>query len=327
MRRLKPINKFFRRYEADLWGRVFLQRNNKTVRFLHKVYKEKLNFNHSPGKSFSKRKFKNKNLISTSTSINKLQLNKNILLKNNIKIEGQKQNQNRKQKQNKLKFNKIPKILKPIKRIKRTKRSFVYRIDVADPQRRRAKTSLSRELFLVKTKLLRFYNNIKKRQLRKYANTKTYKLKFKTSRGLAERSLLKYYTNFDNKKLLALNAFFSLIEHRVDIVLLRSGLVKTIRQARQLLNHSHVLVNGTVLTHSNFILNNFDIVSLDYKFSNIQNSFLKTNFLPLYPPKYILADYRLMCAAIISDPTINLVPFPFKIDLRKWLGLAKHMFK
>ena len=42
MQRIRPINKFYRRYEVDLWGRLAGQSNNKTVRFIQKIQKEKL---------------------------------------------------------------------------------------------------------------------------------------------------------------------------------------------------------------------------------------------------------------------------------------------
>eukprot|EP01113_Clastostelium_recurvatum_P015041 TRINITY_DN182_c0_g1_i4.p3 TRINITY_DN182_c0_g1~~TRINITY_DN182_c0_g1_i4.p3 ORF type:complete len:373 (-),score=-13.90 TRINITY_DN182_c0_g1_i4:7299-8417(-) len=208
--------------------------------------------------------------------------------------------------------------------------TFVYRIDYADPQRKRAKTSLSRELFLVKTKLLRFYNNIKKDQIRRYANTKTFKLKFKAARGYTNKALLKYSSKNTLKKRLALNAFFSLVEHRLDVLLFRSNFVSTMLQARQWINHRHILVNEKTITHAGYMLKNFDIISISAsmeRFSRLKIiSNLNKKRITLYPPKYVYVDYRLMRSALISNPLVSQVPFPFKIDLRKWLGLAKYMF-
>lgn len=208
--------------------------------------------------------------------------------------------------------------------------TFIYRIDYADPQRKRAKTSLSRELFLIKTKLLKFYNNIKKDQIRRYANTKTFKLKFKIARGYTNRALLKYNSTNSLQKRLALNAFFSLVEHRLDVLLFRSNLVSTLQQARQVINHRHVLVNENIVTHNGFMLKNFDVISLSKPVETLMRAQLfknvKNKRITLYPPKYIYSDYRLMRASLVSNPLVTNIPFPFKIDLRKWLGLAKYMF-
>ena len=73
------------------------------------------------------------------------------------------------------------------------------------------------------------------------------------------------------KKRLALNAFFSLVEHRLDVLLFRSNFVKTMQQARQYINHRHVLVNENVVTHSGFILKNFDVISLSPLIANYTN--------------------------------------------------------
>jgi len=326
MKRLKSFNKFYRRYEVDLWGRSGYQRNNKTVRFLYKIQNEKIQYSFNPGRSFKKKRVKFKNqLSSSSVSSSMFKAKKKNFIDLNI-------NSTRKQKGNfklKSKYKHLTKIINT-KKLKAKRKPFLYRIDYADPKRKRAKTSLARELFLVKTKLLKFYNNIKKDQIRRYANTKTFKIKFKAARGYTNKALLKYHSSNSLKKRLALNAFFSLVEHRLDVMLFRSNLVQTMLQSRQFINHNHILVNQQIVSHSGYILNNFDVVSLSFSIELKMRKKLLQNLrkknITLYSPKYIYSDYRLMRACIVSNPLVKQVPFPFKIDLRKWLGLAKYLF-
>lgn len=60
MKRLRAYNKFYRRYEVDLWGRAGYQRTNKTVRFLQKIQREKIKFSINPGRTFLVHPYKNK---------------------------------------------------------------------------------------------------------------------------------------------------------------------------------------------------------------------------------------------------------------------------
>jgi len=348
MKRLRAYNKFYRRYEVDLWGRSGFQRNNKTVRFLKKIQNEKNTFINNPGRTFKVNKLKLlKNKYFSSYKIVDEKKERQVLIKllrermalaeEKIKrtLSGEKYIKQKTinidksyEKKSKGKGKVNINVNRKVK--KRKNNSFIYRIDYSDPQRKRAKTSLARELFLVKTKLLKFYNNIKKYQIRRYANTKTFKLKFKLARGYTNKALLKYNSKNTVKKRLALNAFFSLVEHRLDVLLFRSNLVKTMQQARQFINHRHVFVNNIITTHTGFIVQNFDVINLSEKAIKLMRKYLlailKKKNITLYPPRYIYVDYRLMRTSIISNPLLQEIPFPFKIDLRKWLGLAKYMF-
>jgi ribosomal protein S4 len=326
MQRLKPINKFYRRYEVDLWGRVSAQRVNKTVRFLQKVQKEKVGDLYFKG-------FNRKKVIVDHKSRDR-KIKQSVIDKEKKKNKSKdpsrfKSKRGKKRKIKKEKFKQKEKKLKIKYEVKKRQRqNFLFRIDYANPHRKRAKTSLSRELFLVKTKLLHFYANIKSHQLKLYANAKTFKIKFKLIRGLGDQNIAKYRNKNIFKKLLALDAFFSLIEHRLDIMLFRSNFAETIKHARQLINHRHIYVNGYFVSHCGHILKNFDVVSLKNKkkyiiFKNLKKN-LKKKRIAFYPPKYIYTDYSLMISMLIFNPKINQVPFPFKIDLGKWLGLAKH---
>ena len=53
-----------------------------------------------------------------------------------------------------------------------------------------------------------------------------------------------------------------MIERRLDLVLFRAGFAISLSQARQLISHKKIFVNGTAVTSSFFILNKGDIISV-----------------------------------------------------------------
>jgi small subunit ribosomal protein S4 len=63
-------------------------------------------------------------------------------------------------------------------------------------------------------------------------------------------------------------ALFQFLERRMDSIIYRSGLAKTIMQARQMANHSHFLLNGKKHNIPSAFLNIGDKISLKDKLKN-----------------------------------------------------------
>jgi ribosomal protein S4 len=299
MLRIKNLFKFYKRYEVDLWGKIGFKHNNRISTFLKKIENEKRN-----NIFYLKRKIKKK-------FINFDDINYQKNFKHVFYLK------NRKKKNVLIKS--VPFKKKFIK--------FVYRIDQNEPKRKRKKTTLARDLFIMNRKLRSFYGNIKRLQLRRYARNKIYKLQFKLIRGFNLNKVLNYKNKNIFNKVLAINSFLSLIEHRLDIILYRSNFVSTIYQARHLIKYKKIFINNILATFCNFQVKNFDIISLSI---NIELNFfkylkfkLKNKKILNYPPSYIYVNYNLMKSCIIKNPNYNIIPFPFSIDLKKWLGLAK----
>ena len=81
----------------------------------------------------------------------------------------------------------------------------------------------------------------------------------------------------------------SLIERRVDVILFRVGFASTLSQARQLIGHKNVLVNGVIVTSSFFLLKKGDIISFSTKtkariIANLKHSVVRReNFVSSFP--------------------------------------------
>nr|YP_009714595.1 ribosomal protein S4 [Craigia yunnanensis]QGK86814.1 ribosomal protein S4 [Craigia yunnanensis] len=70
------------------------------------------------------------------------------------------------------------------------------------------------------------------------------KQKLRFHYGLTERQLLKYVRIARKAKGSTGQVLLQLLEMRLDNILFRLGMASTIPQARQLVNHRHILVNG-----------------------------------------------------------------------------------
>lgn len=66
--------------------------------------------------------------------------------------------------------------------------------------------------------------------------------------------------NKKNNKINTFKNFILLLESRLDIVVARLKLAKTIFQSKQLINHGKIQVNNQIITKSNYLLKKGDII-------------------------------------------------------------------
>lgn len=83
--------------------------------------------------------------------------------------------------------------------------------------------------------------------------------------GILERQFKGYYQQARKIEGNTSENFAQLLEMRLDNVVYRLGLTATRAQARQLVNHGHVLVNGKKVNIPSFITSVADVVSLKPK--------------------------------------------------------------
>lgn len=82
---------------------------------------------------------------------------------------------------------------------------------------------------------------------------------------LTRKQILNLFNKIKKNKGYFSKNIFSLLERRLDVVLYRSGLLKTIAEARQLIKHKKILVNKKVINVPSFLLNPGDFVSIQPK--------------------------------------------------------------
>jgi small subunit ribosomal protein S4 len=104
-----------------------------------------------------------------------------------------------------------------------------------------------------------------KKQMRKkseYGNQLTEKQKLKFIYGILERQFRGIYDKAKQMDGITGENLLVLLERRIDNVVFRMGLASTRRQARQLVTHGHIAVNGKRLDIPSAIIKAGDVVSV-----------------------------------------------------------------
>lgn len=104
-----------------------------------------------------------------------------------------------------------------------------------------------------------------RRKLSDYGIQLREKQKVKRIYGLLEKQFKKNYTIASRKKEATGEVLLSLMERRLDNVVFRFGFTANRRQARQLVSHGHVMVNGKRVTIPSFNVKINDVVTLTPK--------------------------------------------------------------
>ena len=87
------------------------------------------------------------------------------------------------------------------------------------------------------------------------------KQKLRFHYGLTERQLLRYVHIAGKAKSSTGQVLLQLLEMRLDNILFRLGMASTIPEARQLVNHRHILVNGRTVDIPSYRCKPRDIIS------------------------------------------------------------------
>lgn len=88
------------------------------------------------------------------------------------------------------------------------------------------------------------------------------KQKIKRMYGLVEKQFKSYFKDADRQKGVTGTNFLVLLERRLDNTVYRLGFADSRAQARQLVRHNHVMVNGKKVNIPSFLLRIGDTVSI-----------------------------------------------------------------
>jgi small subunit ribosomal protein S4 len=97
------------------------------------------------------------------------------------------------------------------------------------------------------------------------------KQKLRKYYGLLERQFSNYFKKAENKKGITGDNLLELLERRLDNIVYRFGITKSRAQARQLILHSHILVNGKKVNIPSYQVSINDVVEIKEKSKSIEN--------------------------------------------------------
>lgn len=123
-------------------------------------------------------------------------------------------------------------------------------------------------------------NRVKKDQRQKklseYGLQLLEKQKVKTYYNLLERQFVRYYDKAKKMQGVTGENMLKLLEGRLDNLVYRIGFGSSIRQARQIVNHGHILVNGKRVDIPSYQCKPGDVIEL--REASRSNEMFKTSF-------------------------------------------------
>jgi small subunit ribosomal protein S4 len=114
------------------------------------------------------------------------------------------------------------------------------------------------------------HGNSRRRKESEYSVQLKEKQKAKYTYGLLERQFRNLFEKASRKKGITGENLLQFLEARLDNVVFRLGFARTRRQARQLVNHGHIMVNGRISDIPSHLLRPGDIVEVRPKSRNLE---------------------------------------------------------
>jgi len=96
------------------------------------------------------------------------------------------------------------------------------------------------------------------------------KQKAKFIYGVLEKPFRNYYEKADRMKGLTGENLMIMLERRLDSIVFRMGFARTRREARQIVGHKHVLVNGKCINIPSYLIKAGDVIEIREKSKSLQ---------------------------------------------------------
>ena len=151
-----------------------------------------------------------------------------------------------------------------------------------------------------------------RRKKSEYGIQLTEKQKVRFIYGVMEKQFHKYYVMATKKDGVTGEMLLQILESRLDNVVYRLGFAKTRKQARQMVNHGHILINGAVVNIPSYLGNVGDVVTVKEK-SGIKKLVL-ANGDPVVPG-WLEADKDNFTGKVVSLATKADIDFEVKENL------------
>lgn len=127
------------------------------------------------------------------------------------------------------------------------------------------------------------------------------KQKVKFIYGVLEKQFRKYYVMATKKQGITGEMLLQILESRLDNVLFRLGLANTRREARQIVNHGHITVNGQKVDIPSYLVKPGDVIAVREKSKNSVRikEIVETNANRVVP-KWLSMDKNTLTGKVIT---------------------------
>ena len=149
------------------------------------------------------------------------------------------------------------------------------------------------------------------RKVSEYGMQLREKQKAKFIYGVLEKPFRNYYEKADRMKGMTGENLMILLESRLDNVVFRMGFARTRREARQIVDHKHVLVNGKCVNIPSYLIKAGDVIEIKESAKSMQRykDILDVTAGRLVP-EWIDADVENFKGTIKNLPTREMIDVP-----------------
>ena len=137
------------------------------------------------------------------------------------------------------------------------------------------------------------------------------KQKAKFIYGVLEKPFRNYYKKADRMKGQTGENLMIMLETRLDNVLFRMGFARTRKEARQIVDHKHVLVNGSCVNIPSYLIKAGDVISIKEK---VQDSQRYKDIVAVtgsrMVPEWLEANIEALSGTVKQIPTREMIDVP-----------------
>ena len=137
------------------------------------------------------------------------------------------------------------------------------------------------------------------------------KQKAKFIYGVLEKPFRNYYEKADRMKGMTGENLMIMLESRLDSVVFRLGFARTRREARQVVGHKHVLVNGRQVNIPSYLIKAGDVIEIREKSRSLQRyKDISEVTAGRLTPEWIEVDLEAFKGTVKNLPTREMIDVP-----------------
>jgi small subunit ribosomal protein S4 len=142
------------------------------------------------------------------------------------------------------------------------------------------------------------------------------KQKLRRIYGVLEQQFRRYFEKAERTRGVTGENLLSLLERRLDNVIFRLGLASSRAQARQLVRHGHILVNGKKVNIPSYLVKKGDNISVREKSKKLDAVISASQLTKNRPvPKWLTVDYDKLVGKMTEFPSREDIDFPVQEQL------------
>jgi small subunit ribosomal protein S4 len=132
--------------------------------------------------------------------------------------------------------------------------------------------------------------------------------------NITERQFRKIYTEAARRRGDTGENLIQLLERRLDAVVYRLKFAVTPFQARQLVNHGHVRVNGKKVNIASYVVEDGDTVEIRQDSRELQQVLVAQSSAERQVPDYLSLDGKALKGTFVRAPKFGDVPYPVQME-------------